>query len=124
MRFFNLLVPKSCEIVSLCHHKMTHVQKSVYFWVVMKRSLTFQLNAWAEGALRKPLIVLGARQVGKTFLLREFGRLKFNQVHEFNFQSTPTLSSIFGSKTSAFEKVTLTRLNQSDSIASNFSDNR
>ncbi len=61
----------------------------------MKRSLTFELNAWAEGTLRKPLIVLGARQVGKTFLLREFGRLKFNQVHEFNFQSTPTLRSIF-----------------------------
>jgi predicted AAA+ superfamily ATPase len=41
------------------------------------------------------LIVLGARQVGKTFVLREFGQQKFSHVHEFNFQSTPSLCKIF-----------------------------
>jgi predicted AAA+ superfamily ATPase len=61
----------------------------------MKRTLIFELNAWAERMSRKPLIVLGARQVGKTYLLREFGRQKFSKVHEFNFQSTPTLLKIF-----------------------------
>ncbi len=48
----------------------------------MERSLTTELNVWAASISRKPLIVLGARQVGKTYLLREFGRQKFSRVHE------------------------------------------
>ncbi len=61
----------------------------------MERSLTAELNVWAASTSRKPLIVLGARQVGKTYLLREYGRQKFSRVHEFNFQSTPSLGKIF-----------------------------
>lgn len=38
---------------------------------------------------------MGARQVGKTWLMRDFGRKHFARVHEFNFDDTPDLASIF-----------------------------
>lgn len=40
----------------------------------MKRKLIGKLKEWKERPNRKPLILLGARQVGKTWLMREFGR--------------------------------------------------
>lgn len=40
----------------------------------MKRKITQQLVEWKNSSARKPLILNGARQVGKTFILREFGR--------------------------------------------------
>lgn len=43
----------------------------------MQRSLYSQLIEWKDKASRKPLILNGARQVGKTYLLREFGRKEF-----------------------------------------------
>lgn len=46
----------------------------------MDRSLMSALVAWQESPRRKPLILNGARQVGKTWLLREFGRLHFSNV--------------------------------------------
>lgn len=61
----------------------------------MERLIFKRLEQWRLGATRKPLILLGARQVGKTFSLREFGVQKFERVHEFNFQSTPSLRRIF-----------------------------
>ena len=38
---------------------------------------------------------MGARQVGKTWLMRDFGRRHFARVHEFNFDDTPDLASVF-----------------------------
>lgn len=46
----------------------------------MQRALMDRLVAWKNGARRKPLILNGARQVGKTWLLKEFGRLHFENV--------------------------------------------
>jgi len=40
----------------------------------MKRNITQQLQAWKEKAVRKPLIVNGARQVGKTYSVEDFGK--------------------------------------------------
>lgn len=40
----------------------------------MERFLMDELVAWKDGPRRKPLILNGARQVGKTWLLKEFGR--------------------------------------------------
>ena len=61
----------------------------------MKRSINFHLDHWLHQLDRKPLIVLGARQIGKTYSLREFGATKFTKVHEFNFQSNRKLHKIF-----------------------------
>ena len=46
----------------------------------MQRALMDQLVTWKNTARRKPLILNGARQVGKTWLLKEFGRLHFESV--------------------------------------------
>ena len=61
----------------------------------MNRSINFHLEHWLHQSDRKPLIVLGARQIGKTYSLREFGATKFTKVHEFNFQSNRKLHKIF-----------------------------
>lgn len=58
------------------------------------REAIHQLNKWKQQPQRTPLILRGARQVGKTYLVREFSKT-FSQLHEFNFQKDPTLSSFF-----------------------------
>lgn len=61
----------------------------------MKRKMMDRLIAWKEEKLRKPLLLNGVRQVGKTHLLKEFGSLHFPQYHYFNFEKQPDLSKIF-----------------------------
>ena len=53
----------------------------------MERRLMSQLLAWKESKNRKPLILKGARQVGKTWLLKEFGKRYFKKVAYVNFQN-------------------------------------
>ena len=53
----------------------------------MERRLMTQLLAWKESKNRKPLILEGARQVGKTWLLKEFGKRYFKNVAYVNFQN-------------------------------------
>ncbi len=54
-----------------------------------------RLLEWKEGRNRKPLLLKGVRQVGKTHLLKEFGRMHFPQFHYFNFEKQPGLAKIF-----------------------------
>jgi predicted AAA+ superfamily ATPase len=61
----------------------------------MKRFLLPKLVAWKDSPDRKPLILQGARQVGKTTLLQQFGREYFPQVHTFNFEENLALAEIF-----------------------------
>lgn len=61
----------------------------------MKRKLMNQLIAWKQNKERKPLILQGSRQVGKTFLLLEFGKSEYDHIAYFNFETTPTLNKIF-----------------------------
>jgi len=61
----------------------------------MKRDLYKNLLDWKKSQYRKPLLLKGARQVGKTWLISEFGQNEFGQVHTFNFQETPTLRIFF-----------------------------
>ena len=53
------------------------------------------LKKWKDNPHRKPLILQGARQVGKTYSLLEFGRTCYENVAYFNFETTPKLASIF-----------------------------
>lgn len=46
----------------------------------MERFLMRDLEAWRENPCRKPLIINGARQVGKTWLIKEFGRRHYKSV--------------------------------------------
>jgi len=61
----------------------------------MERLLMPRLVEWAQKSDRKPLIIMGARQVGKTWLMREFGRNKFKDVFYLNFENTPGMDELF-----------------------------
>jgi uncharacterized protein len=61
----------------------------------MKRKSYNDLLHWKNANNRKPLIVQGARQVGKTWLMKEFGKNEFKNVAYFNFESSERLSNIF-----------------------------
>ena len=54
-----------------------------------------QLIAWKKNKDRMPLILQGARQVGKTWLLLEFGKTCYSKTFYFNFEETPALIKIF-----------------------------
>lgn len=61
----------------------------------MERTLIEQLKQWKSSSGRKPLILQGARQVGKTWLLKEFGRQCFQQVCYVNFEQDLPINHIF-----------------------------
>ncbi len=61
----------------------------------MKRTLYDALIHWKNDPNRKPLILQGARQVGKTWLMKEFGKNEFEQVVYLNFESSERLKSLF-----------------------------
>ena len=61
----------------------------------MKRIITAALTAWQHSKNRKPLILKGARQVGKTFILKEFAARSYPNYHYLNFEKQPKLASLF-----------------------------
>lgn len=61
----------------------------------MERDAIKALAAWQNKRNRKPLILRGARQVGKTWLMKEFGRLYFKNTVYVNFENTPELNTLF-----------------------------
>lgn len=61
----------------------------------MERFALTALSKWKKSKSRKPLIIQGARQVGKTWLMKEFGRREYEQVAYINFESSDSLKSIF-----------------------------
>lgn len=61
----------------------------------MERLLISQLLKWKESHSRKPLVLEGARQVGKTWLLKEFGRKCFKDVCYINFEQSDVLGEVF-----------------------------
>lgn len=61
----------------------------------MQRELLNELKLWKKSANRKPLIIQGARQVGKTWIMQEFGKTEFKQVVYLNFESSLRLRNIF-----------------------------
>ena len=54
----------------------------------MYRKVSEYLKQWKDSKYRKPLIIQGARQVGKTYAILEFGRRYYDNVAYFNFQTT------------------------------------
>lgn len=61
----------------------------------MYRKLMTYLESWKISTHRKPLILQGARQVGKTYSILEFGRLHYDNVAYFNFETDPKLNETF-----------------------------
>lgn len=61
----------------------------------MRRFYIKKLEAWARSPLRKPLVLSGARQVGKTWLLKEFGKANYARLAYVNFERHPELATLF-----------------------------
>jgi len=61
----------------------------------MNRTLLGQLQEWKKKKNRQPLILKGARQVGKTWLLTEFGKTEFSDTLNIIFEQTPGMDEIF-----------------------------
>lgn len=61
----------------------------------MKRLILDKLLVWKKSPYRKPLILKGVRQVGKTWILKELGRLYYDSVAYFNFDENPEFKQFF-----------------------------
>lgn len=63
----------------------------------LKRNALNDLISWKASDTRKPMVLRGARQVGKTWLMKEFGKLCYESFVYFNFDEEDELKSIFSS---------------------------
>ena len=61
----------------------------------MERFAMEKLIAWKDSKYRKPMIIRGARQVGKTWLMKEFGRREFEKVAYINFDQNTRMKGVF-----------------------------
>ncbi|NGX36007.1 MAG: hypothetical protein K1000chlam1_00844 [Candidatus Anoxychlamydiales bacterium] len=61
----------------------------------MKRKILKKLYDWKNQLKRKPLILMGARQVGKTFVLKKFGEQEYSNTIYLNFENNPLLCKLF-----------------------------
>ena len=61
----------------------------------MRRYIKEKLIEWKNRKDRKPLILKGARQVGKTYILKEFGEEEYENVSYFNFDHDEALKELF-----------------------------
>jgi len=61
----------------------------------MERDIYAELLEWKISPRRKPLLLQGARQTGKTFILKEFGRHEYVNTAYCNFEDDPGLDQFF-----------------------------
>ncbi|GAB5411950.1 MAG: hypothetical protein ChlgKO_10640 [Chlamydiales bacterium] len=61
----------------------------------MKRKIQHHLRGWKENSRRKPLLLMGARQVGKTYALKKFGQNEYENTVYLNFEDSPKLCDLF-----------------------------
>ena len=61
----------------------------------MYRSAIKKMYQWKESKHRKPLIIEGARQVGKTWLMKEFGKQAYSDTVYINFDSNTRMAELF-----------------------------
>lgn len=61
----------------------------------MERKITEKLRLWKDQSGRKPLVLMGARQVGKTFVLKKFGEQEYANTIYLNFEDNPRLCKLF-----------------------------
>jgi len=69
--------------------------KHYIYTICMKRDLEHKLREWKDSPRRKPLLLKGARQTGKTWLLKSFGESAFKDLAYFNFEEDRNLDQLF-----------------------------
>lgn len=83
----------------------------------MYRESIDALIRWKESPFRKPLIVKGARQVGKTWLLKEFAQTSYANYVYVNFEETPVLQNIFSVDFNIERIITILQIHAQTTIA-------
>lgn len=89
MQDITIIRLKKCDLLHI------FVRKNVNYSKMLTRNALNTLRNWKEQQERKPLLIRGARQVGKTWLMKEFGRLHFENTAYVNFESSGSLKNIF-----------------------------
>ena len=75
-----------------CYPDGIHQKRTV---ILLKRKAMEDLIHWKSSPMRKPMIIRGARQVGKTWLMKEFGQNSYESYVYFNFDEEEELKSVF-----------------------------
>ena len=78
---------------------------------MLQRKAISLMKEWQRNPSRKPLIVQGPRQVGKTFAVRTFAAEEYDSLFELNFLESPSLKEIFNGDLSADSILMGIRLN-------------
>ena len=73
----------------------------------MYRKALMKLAQWKSSSHRKPLVLRGARQVGKTWLMKEFGRLNYEKTFYFSFENDSELAKIFATNKDPYRIISL-----------------
>lgn len=89
----------------MCAHTVENFRKMCYLIIIqtrkavshLKRNALKDLMSWKDSDSRKPMVLRGARQVGKTWLMKEFGAHCYESYAYFNFDEEDELKSIFTS---------------------------
>ena len=93
----------------MCYFLLKNAEKCVNFMLLIKknvlklkggglymnRNALQELIIWKNSEERKPMVLKGARQVGKTWIMKEFGKTYYNSYVYFNFDEDDELKSIF-----------------------------
>ena len=90
-----IFAEKMCKKCDINSEKCVKIYKNRQGGEKMKRKAISNLVNWKESDSRKPLVIRGARQVGKTWLMKEFGRNYYDSFVYFNFDEEDQLKSIF-----------------------------
>ena len=70
----------------------------------MKRKIYKKLIEWKENCMKKPLMIIGARQVGKTYIINEFCKNEFENVIQINLLNHPEIVELYKQQISSEEK--------------------
>jgi len=76
---------------------------------MLKRKISNELLKWKSSEKKKCLVIQGARQVGKTYAIKEFGTREYDELVEINFKETPSANEIFAGDLSVQSLLTVLR---------------
>lgn len=93
--FVGLILSEKCaKIILKTPKNVLYFNRAV---IILQRNALNDLIKWKSGPERKPMVLKGARQVGKTWLMKEFGKTCYRNFVYFNFDEEDALKSIFAS---------------------------
>jgi len=79
--------------VLTCYNVVINIVEVIF----MIRTALKELEKWKEKKNKKPLIIRGARQVGKTWLMKEFGKINYKETLYISFDNNPQIKELFES---------------------------